>query len=246
MSLFPQKKRPGEDDEDEDDVGIPEELTSLMMFAGGGRQKSISANLGMNRATGSMRRVSVIFDKDLYAYGSIEPQDRQIQLGKPTMVASRVERQLSEVIWALFMEEHHHSHAHPRTNPQLPPERRFKRHRNYYIWSLNQFRHWWKTSRLLVRVSGGYVYCQDPLNWTTMAIWKVSKDKQAKHALKQMKDIGKGGPIRIFLQKVHPFTRSIRIILAVARAWEARADNRLYEVGLAEGLYVHTNALNAA
>ena len=30
------------------------------------------------------------------------------------------------------------------------------------------------------------------------------------------------------------FTRTIRIVLAVARAWEARVDNRLYEVGVAE------------
>lgn len=67
-------------------------------------------------------------------------------------------------------------------------------------------------------------------------MWHVSKHKQAKHALKQMKSIGQGGVVRLWLQEVHPFTRSIRIILAVARAWEARVDNRMYEVGLAEAL----------
>jgi hypothetical protein len=36
---------------------------------------------------------------------------------------------------------------HPKTNPKLPPEARYKRHRNYSIFKLNQFRHWWKTSR---------------------------------------------------------------------------------------------------
>jgi hypothetical protein len=30
---------------------------------------------------------------------------------------------------------------HPKTNPKLPPTLRFKRHRNYYIFTLNQFRH---------------------------------------------------------------------------------------------------------
>lgn len=80
------------------------------------------------------------------------------------------------------------------------------------------------------------MYCQDALNRTTMAMWKVSKAKQAKHALKQMKRIGHGGVARLFLQEVHPFTRTLRIVLAIARAWEARVDNRFYEVGIAEAL----------
>jgi polyphosphate kinase 2 (PPK2 family) len=51
-----------------------------------------------------------------------------------------------------------------------------------------------------------------------------------------MKHIGRGGPNQDFLQGVKPFTRTIRIFLAVARALEARDDNRLLEVGVAETL----------
>ena len=94
---------------------------------------------------------------------------------------------------------------------------------------------WWKTSRLLVRLSGGYEYCLSTLHWTAMGLYNVSKRKQSKHALKAMKTIGRGGVSKDFLKHVKPFTRSIRIVLAVARGWEARVDNRMFEVLIAEG-----------
>lgn len=50
-----------------------------------------------------------------------------------------MDHQVAEIIYALFMEHHHRSHEHPRTSPRLPPETRGKRHRNYYVHSLNQF-----------------------------------------------------------------------------------------------------------
>jgi hypothetical protein len=125
---------------------------------------------------------------------------------------------------------------HPKTNPKLPPTLRFKRHRNYYIFQLNQFRHWWKTSRLLVRLSGGYEYCLSTIYWTAMGLYDVTRRKQSKHALKAMKTIGRGGVSKDFLKHVKPFTRSIRIVLAVARGWEARVDNRMFEVLIAEGM----------
>jgi hypothetical protein len=93
---------------------------------------------------------------------------------------------------------------HPKTNPKRPPASRFKRHRNYHIYSLNQFLHWWKTSRQLVRLSGGYEFCLDRTNWEVMAAYTVRKHKQAKRALKTMKAIGRGGPSRGFLQNVNP------------------------------------------
>jgi hypothetical protein len=89
---------------------------------------------------------------------------------------------------------------------------------------------------LLVRLSGGMVMCQDPLFWETMATWDVTLKKGMKQAIKQMKRIGQGGTVRLFLQQVHPYTRSLRIVLAVARGWEAKVDNRLYEVGVAEAM----------
>jgi hypothetical protein len=67
-----------------------------------------------------------------------------------------------------------------------------------------------------------------------MGAFNVKKHKQAKRALKSMKVIGRGGVSRDFLKLVHPFTRSIRILLAIARGWEARIDNRFYEVLVAE------------
>lgn len=145
----------------------------------------------------------------------------------------------AEVIHDLFL--HHETnggelYAHPKTNPKQPPEERFKRHRNYYIYQLNEFRHWWKTSRLLVRLSGGYEYCLLQANWIAMGAFRVSKHKHAKRAFKSMKAIGRGGPSRDFLKNVKKFTRTIRIILAFARGWEARLDNRFVEVLWAEAL----------
>lgn len=49
------------------------------------------------------------------------------------------ERRVAEVVYALFMYEHHRTHQHPRTSPRLPPERRFTRHRNFYVRQLNEF-----------------------------------------------------------------------------------------------------------
>jgi hypothetical protein len=144
-----------------------------------------------------------------------------------------------KLIYELFLQDGanwNDAHLHPKTNPKCAPERRFARHRNYYIYLLNEFRHWWKTSRLLVRVSGGYEYCIDKNNWLAMGLYKVSRHRQAKKALKSVKGIGRGGPSRDFLANVQPFTRSIRIILAVARGWEAKVDNRFMEVLLAEAL----------
>jgi hypothetical protein len=43
-------------------------------------------------------------------------------------------------------------------------------------------------------------------------------------------------PCCVVFGAILQFTRSIRIILAVARGLEARVDNRMYEVLVAEGL----------
>jgi len=145
------------------------------------------------------------------------------------------DQQVAAIIYRLFSNPHY-DHQHPKTIPELAPEKRGKRHRNPILWSINQFRHWWKTSRLLVRLSGSYGWCQDTVTWTFMATLDVTTKKGAKQALKQMKRIGRGGPNRVFLMNVHPFTRTLRIFIACARAWEARVDNRFYEVGIAEAM----------
>ncbi len=67
-----------------------------------------------------------------------------------------------------------------------------------------------------------------------MGALNVNKHRQAKLALKFVKHIGQGGPLSVFFDEVQKFTRTMRIVLGVARAWEARVDNRLLEVSMAE------------
>jgi hypothetical protein len=249
MSLFPKKydrvegRRHPVDDEDGED----EETAALISrreasrgagaavdggFVDGGRKRRDGGGGGRGRgggiyygSTSAASRMSVT---------TLQIQERGIVVGKPALLTKAVHHQIAEIVYLLFWTEHPHAHNHPRTNPMLPPEKRFSRHRNFYIYWLNQFRHWWKTSRLLVRMSGGAVYCQNPLTWNAMAAWDVTLKRQAKAAAKQAKNVGQGGPMKLFLDQVQGFTRSIRIILACARAWEARVDNRFYEVGIAE------------
>jgi hypothetical protein len=129
-------------------------------------------------------------------------EETELLVGTPGK-ASYLEFEVAEVIQKLFTEVNWNDLGeHPKTSPKRPPEKRFRRHRNYYVFKLNQFRHWWKTSRLLVRVSGGYVYCLNRTNWKAMAAYTVRRRKQAKPALKSMKAIGQGGPSKDFLNNV--------------------------------------------
>ena len=60
------------------------------------------------------------------------------------------DEEVPELILHMFMANFRYSadlSRYPKTNPKLPPVVRFKRHRNFYIFEINQFRHWWKTSR---------------------------------------------------------------------------------------------------
>ena len=85
-------------------------------------------------------------------------EETELLVGIPGK-AHYIEFEVAEVISKLFdadSKDWNNLMEHPKTNPKRPPTKRFKRHRNFYIYMLNQFRHWWKTSRLLVRVSGGY------------------------------------------------------------------------------------------
>lgn len=60
------------------------------------------------------------------------------------------DEQVAELMLHMFMANFRYSadlSRYPKSNPKLPPVVRFKRHRNFYIFEINQFRHWWKTSR---------------------------------------------------------------------------------------------------
>jgi hypothetical protein len=178
----------------------------------------------------------VLYAKDLLAL-STNNEEREFLIGKPNLLPSGVEHELREIIYNLFQDpEHSYRHIHPSTNPTLPPEPRGRRHRNFYVYQLNQFRHFWKVSRLLMRIAGGLVLALDPLVWRAMAIADLDIKGERKQAFRMYKRMGQGGPMALFLNGVQPFTRLIRIVLATARAWEAKVDNRLYEVALAEAL----------
>jgi len=131
-------------------------------------------------------------------------------------------------------------HPSPRIKsmPAYAPYPRNARHRSFYLRWLNEFRHWWKSSRLLVRLAG--LYFTVGLNWS-MAIDKkysltgvdLYRNKGGKFALKLVKLLGHGGPMRGFLKDVQPFTRTVRIVVATWR-WIEAAPCRRLEVGVEE------------
>ena len=73
-----------------------------------------------------------------------------------------------------------HPALHPRSAPSQVPFRRRERHRHPLLRATNDFRHWWKTSRLLVRLSGSLMYLRDPLIWSAVLVAKVSRKKERK------------------------------------------------------------------
>jgi hypothetical protein len=57
--------------------------------------------------------------------------------------------------------------------------------------------------------------------------------KNTKHAVKAAKHLGQGGPMKWFLNYVHPFTRTLRLVVACWR-WIESAQCRRGEVGTEE------------
>ena len=98
---------------------------------------------------------------------------------------------------------------------------------------LQEFRHWWKSSRLLVRLAGLYVYSYDPVIAPSILVLNPNKRKTIKKLVKFSKHLGQGGPVREFIKTVKPFTRSMRILVGSWRWFEA-APCRRGEVGLEE------------
>jgi len=60
-------------------------------------------------------------------------------------------------------------------------------------------------------------------------------EKNAHRAVRIVKKLGRGGPMKYFLKFVHPFTRSVRILVAVWR-WIEAAQCRRGEVGTEEAM----------
>ena len=110
--------------------------------------KAIGAGGGSNDG-GSYGTVS---SKDIEIGGEDETQPLVIRskTTKGQSPSDNTDDKVTEAIFLLFLMGHHYTSdlsLYPKTNPKLPPVVRYKRHRNYYIYKLNQFRHWWKTSR---------------------------------------------------------------------------------------------------
>lgn len=160
-------------------------------------------------------------EKQVWYGTSSNREETELLVGVPGK-ARYIEFEVAEVIFDLFIyTSWKEVNEHPKANPRRAPEKRFQRHRNYYIYWLNQFRHWWKTSRLLLRTSGGYEFCLDPINWELMGTYLVRKRRQAAKALKRVKKIGRGGPVRDFLVNVKPvsFVSSSKLFL-ISSGWK--------------------------
>jgi len=117
--------------------------------------------------------------------------------------------------------------------PAFPPYTRMARHRSFYLWWTNEFRHWWKSSRLLVRLGGLYVYSFDPIAAPKVLLLNPEKRKSIKKIFKFAKKLGQGGQLRVFIQTCKPITRSLRIIVGGWRWFEAAPCRRI-EVGVEE------------
>lgn len=120
-----------------------------------------------------------------------------------------------------------------KTIPAFPPYRRKSRHRSFYLWWTNEFRHWWKSSRLLVRLGGLDTRARDPLVWAKMVSINPLRFKSLKKMYKLVKRLGQGGPMRWFLKRCHPFTRTLRILVGAWR-WVESAQCRRLEIGVEE------------
>jgi hypothetical protein len=114
----------------------------------------------------------------------------------------------------------------PKTIPYEAPYRRFARHRSFRLWWLNEFRHWWKQSRLLVRLGGMETLASNPMVWEQMTTVNLLNRKGVKTAYRLGKRLGQGGVMRDFLKLVQPFTRTIRLVVATWRWIEASRPRR--------------------
>mmetsp|Transcript_28893 Transcript_28893/g.48498 ORF Transcript_28893/g.48498 Transcript_28893/m.48498 type:complete len:544 (-) Transcript_28893:13-1644(-) len=124
--------------------------------------------------------------------------------------------------------------------PKNAPYSRMAKNRSYSLYWINQFRHWWKWCRLVVRLAALYAYTQDATNWNRIITADLLRKKGPKITLKLIRRLSQGGPIRPFLKNVQPFTRCVRILVAVWRTIEA-ARCRRREVRLAELLAFFCN-----
>ena len=88
-----------------------------------------------------------LYSPDAVEMGSNE--ERQVLLGnqqqnrEELIVGTKNEKrnhEIADLIFHLFNQHQATSlHQHPKSNPTLPPVKRGTRHRNYYVWQMNEF-----------------------------------------------------------------------------------------------------------
>lgn len=102
MSLFPKKKTGADGASYEETVPLFPKDTGIQVVDRGS--------------------VHELFDKHT-TYKSLTINERELLYGRPNVTIKNADQQLAELVYQLFVSEHHRSHQHPRTNPQLPPEK---------------------------------------------------------------------------------------------------------------------------
>lgn len=117
--------------------------------------------------------------------------------------------------------------------PPFAPYTRLARHRSFRLWWINEFRHWWKSARLLVRLAGLFCFALIDINWYKMCHLNLYKAKGITKGYKLVKKLGQGGVTRPFLKGVKIFTRALRILVGSWRYVESAQCRRL-EVGVEE------------
>jgi len=110
---------------------------------------------------------------------------------------------------------------------------RYGKDRSLGLSRITTFRHWWKQSRLLCRLAGLYVYAIDESRWDDIVGFNLIRKKGPKQALKVVKRLSQGGPLRPFMTNIKMFNGTVRIVVATWRFIEA-AECRRFEAGVTE------------
>jgi hypothetical protein len=130
----------------------------------------------------------------------------------------------------------------------VPPYAAFSRYgkdRSLNLSRITTFRHWWKQSRLLCRLVGYYIYAFEENRWDDIVNFSLMRKKGPKQALKIVKRLSQGGPLRPFFKNIKYFNGAVRIIVATWRFYEA-AECRRFEAGVTELLAFCGNRVSRA
>jgi hypothetical protein len=103
--------------------------------------------------------------------------------------------------------------------PAAPPSRLKARHKSNFLFRLNECRHAYKNTRLALKF-GGLVVIANAW-WDKMASFSPLSHKSLGKMGKLMKRLGQGGPMRLLLVWLHPFTNTLRLSMLVLRTMES-------------------------